>query len=76
MAREQWRNRFHVALLAKYDINTEDIQDKIPRPTLDFNPEETSAVQKETREAEAARNERNKTAKEAAEAKIKDEMIK
>ncbi len=27
MAWEQWRNRFHVALLAKYDIDTEDIQD-------------------------------------------------
>ncbi len=76
MALEQWRNRFHIALLAKHDIDTEDIQDYIPRPTFDFTPEEASAVQRETREAETARNERNKQAKETADIKLKDQMKK
>ena len=47
-----------MALLAKYDIDTEDIQDCAPRPKLDFTPEEAPEGQRETRDAKTARNER------------------
>ena len=31
---KKWRGSFHTVLLAKYDVDTEDIQNYIPRPGL------------------------------------------
>ncbi len=71
---EQWRDRFHVALLTKSNIDTEELEEYIPRPTLVFTPQDAPDGQRETRDAETARIERNKTAEADAELKLKEDM--
>ncbi len=74
LAWEQWRERFHTALLAKYDLDTEELQEFVPRPTLIYVPESAPVDQIETREAQKARLERNAEKQERAEAKLKEDI--
>ena len=74
MAWEQWRERFHTALLAKYDIDTEKLEDFIPRPILNFVAQDAPPGQIETRNAQNARLERNKENKARAEDELKTEL--
>ncbi len=74
MAWEQWRETFHTALLAKYDLDTEELQDFIPHPILNFVAEDAPPYQIETRDAQKARLERNKENKARAEDELKTEL--